>query len=174
MVKLRVYELDGTTPVIPRVRAHRVTGTGDAAITSPRLRIQRLTGTGVVPVRPRLRVHEIDAAGIVSLVLNPLADRAAIEPETKVQVTATVKTGVPDSWTWRQISGPAVTLLTAGPSVEFTAPSSMSTITVVLGVTAASASVVSAERTITVQVLPQTLWNYIGGTWRGAPAPVWL
>ncbi len=174
MPRLRLLTLSGTSPTTPRLRALRVTGTGTVAVTTPRLRVLRITGTGAVPVRPRVRVLQASGAGTVSLVLAPLSDVAGIEPESKVQITASVQVGAPDGWSWRQISGPAVTLITAGPKVEFTAPSSMSMITVVLGVTASSASVVSAERTVTVQVLPQTNWAYIGGTWKGAPAPVWL
>ena len=174
MPRLRIVKVDGATQVVPRLRVQRISGTGTAAILSPRLRVQQITGTGPVPTKPRLRVLRVLASGIVSLILNPLADRSSVEPESRVQMTATVQAGNPDSWTWRQLSGPPVTLVGSGATIAFTAPSSMSTATVVLGVTASSASVVSAERTVSIQVLPQTLWNYISGTWRGAPETTWL
>lgn len=173
MPRLRVYKAEGGDTFSPRLRVLDAGGSGDVAILSPRLRVFNTAGSGVVPVTPNLRILGISGSGVASLVVAPLAALAGVEPESPVTITAVSTIGMPDGWVWRQISGPTLAMSTSGATVTFPAPSSMSGVTVMLGVTATSASVVSAERTVSVQVLPQTQWAYVGGVWRGQAA-IWL
>jgi hypothetical protein len=68
-----------------------------------------------------------------------------------VTVTA-VPTGTVTGYTWRQISGPTVTLTGAGASRSFTAPSQAVASTIVLGVTASNGTAQSSERQATINV----------------------
>lgn len=173
MVRLRVFgaawEVNGS-----RLRVFDLSGSGEERSSRPTLRVFKASGSGAAITLRKLDVFAVSGSGVTALTVAPLSDMSGVEPESVVSITATMQLGTATSWAWRQISGPPVSLIGSGATVTFTAPSSVTTATVVLGVIASSSSVSSLERTVSVQVLPQTLWNYIGGSWRGAPASVWL
>lgn len=155
MTKLRIYgtSLTGTSGVKLRVYATSLTGTA-------------VTGA-------KLRVYATSLTGTVSALVTPLAAQTK-EPETAVTITAsTVDGNAPDSWSWRQVSGPTVAFSGTGATRSFTAPSAMPPgATVVVGVRAIKGGVLSPEVTCTVTVLPQTEWSRVpGGQWVGATRP---
>lgn len=77
------------------------------------------------------------------------------EPGLACTLTATHTAGAaPSSWSWSQISGPTVTLSGSGNTRTFTAPSSLTGATVVIGCTPTGSSLTGAQDTITVTVPP--------------------
>lgn len=173
MVRLRVYGASGEANG-SRLRAYAVTGSGEERASRPTLRVFGVSGSGAAVTARKLRVFAVSGSGSTALTVAPLTNLTGVEPEAPVSITATMQLGSAESWTWRQISGPTVALAGVGATVTFAAPSSMTGATVVLGVIASSSSVSSVERTVSVQVFPQTVWNYNAGAWRGAPASTWL
>jgi hypothetical protein len=143
--------------------------------TAPKVRWGRATLEGTAPSTPKVRVGRLELIGTISVVVNPIPDQV-VEPETIVTVgPVSLASGTADSYAWRRISGPAITLVGAAGSNTrtFTAPSyqvsgTPASAVIVLGVTATLNSVTSAERTVTITVLTQTIWDYIGGSWVGA------
>lgn len=92
------------------------------------------------------------------------ADRAA-EPGTTLTLTATHTGGTaPTSWTWEQVSGPAVTLTGTGSSRSFVAPATFNGATVVIGCTPAAGTNVGAQDTVAVTVAPRQMWGRLPGT----------
>ncbi len=173
MARLRVYDVSGEANGL-RLRVYGVSGDGEESATRPTLKVFGVTGSGAAVTARKLRVFAASGSGTTALTVAPLTDLSGVEPESTVSITATMQLGTATSWAWRQISGPAVSLVGSGATVTFVAPSSVTVATVVLGVIASSASVSSVERTVSVQVYPQTVWNYSAGVWRGAPSSVWL
>lgn len=94
-----------------------------------------------------------------------------VGPGESTELVASLSSGTADTWTWRQISGPAVsfadagaTLLVEGPSVWPPDPS-----VAMFGVTASLGDEVSAEVTVNVTILPQISWTRApGGDWTGS------
>lgn len=94
-----------------------------------------------------------------------------IGPGEARNIVATLASGSADSWTWRQISGPTVSLSSAGNTLSITGPSVLppNSGTAVFGVKAIDDSVESAEVTATVSILPQLSWTRVpGGDWVGS------
>jgi hypothetical protein len=81
-----------------------------------------------------------------------------VGPGSTVSTTVTA-TNNPTSYTWRQISGPAVNLTGSGATRIFAAPDQTTASTVVLGVVATNAGGSSAERTLTVNVTARIASN---------------
>lgn len=75
-----------------------------------------------------------------------------VESLTTTSVTASSASTV-TTWTWRQISGPTVTLTGTGATRSFVTPADPAGATVVLGVTASNPDGTSSEQTATVNVL---------------------
>lgn len=173
MVRLRVFRAAGEANG-SRLRVFGLSGSGEERSTLPTLRVFKASGSGDAVTATRLRVHAVSGSGVTALTVAPLTDMSGVEPESLVSITATMQLGTATSWVWRQVSGPTVSLVGSGATVTFVAPSALTVSTVVLGVVASSSSVSSVERTVSVQVFPQTLWNYSAGSWVGAPASVWL
>lgn len=134
----------------------------------PKVRVGRIALTGTVPSSPKVRVGRVALTGTANISIAPFAPVTA-EPESTVTLTATLtEGGVADSYTWRRVSGPAVTFVGSGDTRAFAAPSAMPPgAEVVIGVTATVGGVTSPERTVTVTVLPQLRWNYQAGAWVG-------
>lgn len=110
----------------------------------------------------------------VSVKINAIADQS-VEPGSSVTVTAVLSdASTADSYTWRQISGPAITLSGTGNSRTFTAPHAMppAGATVVLGVTATKSGVTSNETIANVVALPQVSWVWNGTAWEGSPTTI--
>lgn len=87
-----------------------------------------------------------------------------VEPLTTVLTVADV-TGTTTGYTWRQVSGPTVTLTGTGASRSFKAPASALGTTVVLGVRAVNGAAQSAEKTASITVRPHLSWVLRGGVW---------
>jgi hypothetical protein len=105
-------------------------------------------------------------SGTAAVVVNPIPDQTNLEPESTVTITASLLGGgTADSWVWRVVSGPAVTIVGTGPSVTIAAPSDMSGASVVIGVKATVGVLQSAEVTTTITSLPQTDWWWSGTDW---------
>lgn len=114
---------------------------------------------------------EIPVGSVSLQEINP----QSVEPETIVALTAVLEGGgSANVYTWRQVSGPSVTLFGSDASRAFRAPSAMPPgTTVVIGVTATVGSATSPEVIATVDVLSQLSWVYDNG-WIGRRPPVQL
>lgn len=130
-----------------------------------------------------IRWYRASSEGNTAVVIAPIATRSNLEPETVVVIPATLQAGTADLWTWRRVSGPAVSIATNGPTATVTAPSDINGATLVLGVTATvngvagdnyvdgfsdsygASNTVSPEVTATLNVLPQTEWWWTGTAW---------
>jgi len=138
---------------------------------NPALRVYTVSADGSIPSVPKLRVYKISGAGTVAVGFNSIDDRT-FEPMTTCTTTVTALTGAPtiDTYTWRQVSGPTVTLTGSGDTRSFVVPSVTppSTATVIIGVTGTSSGVSGPERQFKVFVLPQTRWSWNGSSWVGA------
>jgi hypothetical protein len=134
----------------------------EAAIgTSPAVLVYRVSADTAVTVDAALRVYraEIKSAGTANLGEAVLG----IEPWTFVSLTATAS-GSPTGWTWRQISGPAVTLTGTGSTRSYAAPAPLNTTSLVFGVKATFADgTETAEGTVTHEVLWVTERAIING-----------
>lgn len=138
----------------------------DAPSQSPRIQWGLATLEGTASQRPRLRWGGAAVDGVAAVVVAPIPNRSNVEPESTLTITAALQDGgTADSWTWRPVSGPAVGITGTGPTVQLVAPSHIDGTTVVLGVQAAVGSTKSSEVTITLNVLPQTEWWWIGSGW---------
>lgn len=152
MAKIRAYRAEMTGSVAGKIRAYRA----------------ELTGTALV--LPRIRAYRAAMTGVASVIVADLPSRQA-GPGEIVALTGTLLGGAEaQGWTWRQISGPTVPLSQSGPNVAFTAPSLWPPAgDVVLGVRAVVGSTQSAEKTVTITILPQLEWSRVhGGQWVGA------
>lgn len=141
-----------------------------------KLRWSRHTLEGTASTGSKLRWGRHALEGTAGVFVNSIAAQT-VEPETTVTLTASLAGGgTPDSWTWRRVSGPAVTLVGTGATRQFIAPSGMppAGATVVVGVIATVAGTSSAEATVMITVLPQLRWQYEGGAWVGARRAVAL
>jgi hypothetical protein len=150
------------------------------AQSPPTLRWAKVSASGAVKLQPKFRWVKLQAAGPVDILLRNIAAQAAIEPWSgQTRTTISFSTGLLKgpidqsgiTWTWRQISGPTVTLTPSGSSVSFPAPLVMpgASLVVVLGVTATLGSSVSPEVTASATVNPQVTWSWTGTQWVGAP-----
>jgi hypothetical protein len=112
------------------------------------------------------RVYRSALIGVGAVGLQPLLD-VTVEPLTTVTFAAALLGGgAADSYTWRRVSGPAITFFGSGASRSFRAPAEQFGATIVIGVTATVDGVTSAERTATVTVRPQIMWERRhGGDW---------
>lgn len=151
-------------------RVYRVAAVGTLPAVAPVGRVYRTRAVGTLPADRKGRVYRVGSQGTASVVLAPI-ETVTVEPMTSVEVNALLVGGtVADSYTWRQVSGPVVSLTGAGFTRSFPAPSAESPgATVVLGVRATVAGTLSAERTATVNVLPQITWmrTHADPVWRG-------
>lgn len=166
----RAYRVGLVTPVAPPVgRAYRASTVGTAPADAPRGRAYRAASTGTVPASRFGRAYRAAVAGTASVLLVPFAPRT-VEPMSTVSLTAgLVGGGIADSYSWRQISGPTVSLSGSGGSRSFAAPSTMAGDVVVIGVQATVGDTTSAESLITITVPPQIMWTrtHADPTWRG-------
>ncbi|MEW1990700.1 hypothetical protein [Microbacterium sp. NPDC078849] len=143
---------------------------GTAPPDAPKGRVYRAAASGTAPATRVGRVFRAAMAGTASVIINAFLERT-VEPMSTVSVTAVLSTGLPaDSYSWRQVSGPAVAFAGSGATRSFVAPSSMAGTTVVIGVRATVGGTTSEERTLTVKVLPQIVWMRTNDdpVWRGA------
>lgn len=167
----RAYRAGLNTPATPPVgRAYRAGMVGTAPASAPKGRVFRVAAVGTAPASRVGRVFRAAMSGTASVVVLPIADRT-VEPMSTVSLTAVLSSGfAADSYTWRQVSGPTVSFAGTGASRSFTAPSAMAGATVVIGVRATVGGTTSAERTFTVNVLPQIVWMRTNSdpVWRGA------
>ncbi len=106
------------------------------------------------------------------------ADQLGVEPWTTVTLTATASSGLPTSWAFTQLSGPAVTLTPSGNTVSFVTPASATTEIVSIQAvgTYADGSKTGAA-SVDIEVLFATEYMNLGGVWvpvqmlTFAPAP---
>lgn len=152
----------------------RVAGVEVVTVLSPRLRVAGVSVTTTATPSTRLRVAGVSFTGspkpqIQSLTINA-GER---EPFTVATITATLSPGspTPDSWTISQTSGPAVSLVGAGPSWTFELPAVMPPngaqlwFTVVAALVGGGSSSMSAA----TSVLPCTQWvRAADGSWVGS------
>jgi len=136
-------------------------------VVSPKLRIFQVGFTSSAdPTPPRLRIFQVGMTWTPGLTIAPFADVGPMEPETPVTITANLVDypTLPDSFTWRQISGPTVNLPSGGQSLTFITPSYMqddipTRCEVVIGVRATIGSTTSLEQTCKILVRPQLKWR---------------
>lgn len=167
----RVYRAGVTTPPFPPVgRVYRSALTGTLPADAPRGRVYRAGVAGTVPAARKGRVYRARALGSAAVIIAPIPAET-VEPETTVELTALLVGGTPaESYIWRVASGPDVTLMGSGHTRAFTAPSTLSGATVVIGVRAVVGSTTSTERLITTTVPPQIVWTrtHTDPVWRGS------
>lgn len=144
---------------------------------APRVRLGGVALSGAEPVVARVRLGGVALSGAPAVVVAPMAERIAGPGELVTITPELASGGTADSWTWRRISGPTVTLLTApGGGRAVTAPSVMPSsptasgpaATIVLGAIATVGGVTSPERTVSIAILPQLSWAWSGSAWVGA------
>jgi hypothetical protein len=84
---------------------------------------------------------------------------------TRVELLVVAIDGpIPDSWTWTQLSGTAVTLAGSGPARQFEAPALLTTTNLVFQVVVGATGYSSVTVTITITVLPHAgLWQKVAG-----------
>lgn len=168
MATLRIAKV-AVTNLSATVRIGSLSASGSAPAPTGTVRIGSLSVTGTAASRPgaTFRVASVGVSGSVTspVSVQPIAAQT-VNPYDTVQVSAFTASGTASSWTWRQISGPPVTLTRSGPTVSFVAPATMVTSTVVLGVTATSASgATSAEVQASVTTYPHTFYTLKNGAW---------
>ncbi|WP_100812997.1 hypothetical protein [Microbacterium lacus] len=140
------------------------------------VRVGKVALTGLAPAAVKVRVEKVALTGTAAVAVNPIAAITA-EPESVVTLTASLTGGGnPDSWTWRRVSGNAVTLTGTGASRTLRAPSGMPPVggSVVIGIIATVGGVNSPERTVTITTLPQIRWQYQSGAWVGSRSRIEL
>lgn len=148
MVRLRVGGVSGDT----------------APITTPRLRVGGLSGDGAAPPSAgRLRVGGMSGDGAPAAALEPLADRAGVEPLSTQEIATALSPGsaAPDSYTWRNVPTPGATAVTidgTGPTVTCRAPAGRAGAFAVLGVRVTKGAYISPERTIRIDTPPHQWW----------------
>lgn len=166
----RVYRAGVATPASPPVgRVYRARVAGTAPAAAPRGRVYSAGMAGTVPAVLKGRVYRARVLGTAAVVIAPIPAEAA-EPATTVELTALLVGGTPaETYAWRVVSGPAVTLMGSGHTRTFIAPSTMDGTTIVIGVRATVGATTSTERTITITVPPQIMWTrtHADPTWRG-------
>lgn len=89
------------------------------------------------------------------------------QPDVGSLVTVTLAgSGATDGvYTWRQVSGPAVTLSsTTVPAPTFQSPATFDGAALVFGLTVDATP--SAEDTVGISVRPHQMWARSGGVWR--------
>jgi len=138
---------------MPTLRISKTT-----ALADHKLRLAKVTVSGA-SATPKFRIARAVASGPVPLALQPIPDTTA-EAFDPVTVTAVVAptSPTPTGYSWRQISGPAVTFQDNGVSILFTAPPAMAGATVVFGVTAFVGAQASSEAIVTTVVIPYIYW----------------
>lgn len=136
-----------------------------ASSVTPKLRVAHLLAQGA-GTAPKLRISRMTVAGTAPVSLQPIADQQA-EAFASVVLQATVgaTSPAPDSYHWRQISGPSTSYSDNGGSITVTAPPSMTTTPVVFGVTAILGGQASSEATATITLIPHLNWTAAGGSW---------
>ena len=154
MVTLRVYQV-GLAPVVAPTTRLRIYEVG-------------FTSTAIVPAR--LRIFKVGMNWTPGLVLAPFADVGPVEPETAIELVANLVDApdLADTYTWRQISGPPVSLPGTGRGMTFITPSLLiddlpSPCEVVIGVRATKNGVTSPEQTCKVKVYPNGAWTLKNG-----------
>lgn len=163
MTTLRIYRAGlADPPAVPKMRVYRAALTGSAP-TGPKMRVYRASVAGVAPSSPKLRMYRLGLYGVGAVTITPIAP-STVEPLSTVSLTAVVTSAGSPSFTWRQVSGPPVTLFGAGDTRTFTAPGTMAGAVVVIGVQASVGSTFSTEQVVTVTVLPQVTWTRRGAS----------
>jgi hypothetical protein len=185
--------LDGSAPNLQTVRVGGITMSGTPVATVATLRVGGITMSGTTAnVLQTLRIGGISFSGtpavgrntliiggitlngVVGITLGGVSSRV-VNPYDTVTTTVAPVTGSPDavSYTWRQISGPPVTLTGSFATRSFVAPAGGTggtSQTVVLGVFATDASTnTSGEQQISVTILPHTLYELVNGAWSPRP-----
>jgi hypothetical protein len=157
----------------------RLYETGLDAEEGTRLRVYEVGLDVAIPVQPVLRLYDVGLA-VVGAVTVELPAAATIGPGEILELEAELVTGGSASWSWRRISGPALTIAADGGSATITGPSRWNAdiekptagipgvSTVVVGVTATVDGITSPEARCTVTVLPQLSWSRSGSTWVGS------
>lgn len=155
---------------MPQLEIAHARAAGSGVGSGRQLHLARVVGSGTVATSPRLHVARASAAGTLSVVLNPLTNRADVEPLTTVQLTAVLASGLTaDSYQWRRVSGDVATMVADGPLCQVTAPAGPppNGATTVVGVRATLGGVQSPEVTSQISVRPHLRW------WRNASSPNW-
>lgn len=108
----------------------------------------------------------------------PLSTTVSAGPDVQkdaldlVVIGATYIGAAPVSWLWTQISGPPVTLVQSGASVEFIAPADPDGTQVVLSVTASNSQTTSAADFVTIKVFPCQRYVLVGTVWTPRRLPL--
>jgi hypothetical protein len=156
----------------------RVYQTGLHSVAVAKGRVYRLGQTGTSIGGGKGRIYRLGVTGTaIASVASVSGVPTQVGPGEAVNLVGTYGAGVvPDSWTWRVVSGPAVTLSSTTSTQSFLTPSVSGTaaVTLTIGVKVTKSGVPSAERFYSMSVLPQLSWVRVhGGTWVGrrvAPA----
>lgn len=150
---------------VARVGALTVT----SPVPAPLVRLGAITVTGSTAGAPRVRLGAVAVSGTAAVIVVPPPGRTLGPGESLVLTAALADGSAADTWSWRRVSGPTVTLVGAGASRTVVAPSVMPPgDTLVLGVTATVGAVVSVEQLVQIPLLPQLAWSYDGTGWVGA------
>lgn len=125
-------------------------------VTQPAVRVYESTLTAAsVAETVRVRVYESTLATPVEPTVEAGLDRLNVEPGEQVTFTATSPDS-PDSYTWRQVSGPASVFTQDGASVTVETPYTVDGATVVMGVTCTKGGVTSLEDTVQIGAMRAT------------------
>lgn len=115
---------------------------------------------------PRGRVLRATLEGTAKVLLETIPSPQQREPLETVSITAVLLSGGTPTWTWRQISGPTVTLSGSGATRSFKAPATYTGLQVVLGVRATVAGQIGDESIIVINIPAQVTWSRRGaGGW---------
>lgn len=122
------------------------------------LRHMRMEDSSIAPLGPLSATTPVIDLG---------ADRTGIEALEVVNLTAAhVGGNAPSSYTWRHVSGPAVTLTGTGNTRSFVAPATFNGGTVVIGCTPNG----GVEDLVSITVLPTPSWVRIPGQTEWLPS----
>lgn len=157
----RIYRAEVTAPGTPMsVRIYRAEVSAPGQAATVRLYRAEVATTGI---QAKARIYRAEVVVTGSATFGP--DLYGIEPWTTLTVSATAP-GTPTSWTFSQVSGPAVTLVPSGNSVTFQTPGSQTTQTIVLQAVANYAGgSPSASDNTSVEVLYATEYVNTSAGW---------
>lgn len=138
-------------------RGVKITGT----VSRPKAAVRGVRLIGDVG-RARAAIRGLTLTGGGQFTANAGGGRT-VEPFSTVTLDGAGSTGA-TSWSWSQVSGPAVVLVGAGPVVSFVAPATEAGVDVVIRLTV-SDGVSTATDDATVSVYPHLFWRRQGTSW---------
>lgn len=145
-----------------------------ATSSTPKFRWAKSTAQGT-SAAPRFRWSNSAAQGFGNISLQPFAD-ITVDGFDAVTITAFPSPGSasPTNYVWRQIvsaGDPVVSFTATGDHIVFTAPATMTSKTLVFGVTAYIGTTAATEVTANVITRVYLEWQTDGATWLPVSLP---